>query len=187
MGNKNLIKRSIFKEKISELKSKKFSLEINRIELPNGREGEYGYIKHPGAALAVPITKDNQVIILMQYRFAVSRYFSEFPAGTLEIGETPTNSIQREIQEETGFSANKWDKLGTLVPAPGYADEEIYLFLARDLNKLNCEVKGDLDEDIDVLILDPDELDNLISSGDEILDAKTVTAWFRAKQFLYKS
>ena len=73
MDNKNLIKRSIFKEKISELKSKKFSFEINRIQLPNGHEGEYGYIKHPGAALAVPITKDNKVIILRQYRFAVSR------------------------------------------------------------------------------------------------------------------
>ena len=98
MDNKKLIKRSIFKEKISELKSKKFSFEINRIELPNGHEGEYGYIKHPGAALAVPITKDNKVIILRQYRFAVSRYLLEFPAGTLEIGETPINSIRREIQ-----------------------------------------------------------------------------------------
>ena len=60
----------------------------------------------------------------------------------------------------------------------------IHLFLARDLSKIKHEVKGDLDEDIEVLILDPEELDNLISSGDEILDAKTVTAWFRAKQFL---
>jgi len=186
MGNKNLIKRSNFKEKISELKSKKFSFEINRIELPNGHEGEYRYIKHPGAALAVPITKDNKNIILRQYRFAFSRYLLEFPAGTLEIGKTAINSIQREIQEETGFIANKWDELGTLVPAPGYEDEEIYLFLASDLRKLNSEVKGDLDEDIEVLILDPDELDNLISGGDEILDAKTVTAWFRAKQFLDK-
>ena len=62
----------------------------------------------------------------------------------------------------------------------------IHLFLARDLSKLKSEVEGDLDEDIKVLILEPDELDNLISSGDEILDAKTVTAWFRAKQFLEK-
>ena len=54
------------------------------------------------------------------------------------------------------------------------------------MSKLNFEVEGDLDEDIEVLILDPDELDNLISSGDEILDAKTVTAWIRAKQFLDK-
>ena len=124
MNNKNLIKRSIFKEKISELKSKKFSFEITRIELPNGHEGEYGYIKHPGAALAVPITKDNKVIILRQYRFAVSRYLLEFPAGTLEIGETPINSIQREIQEETGFSAKKWDELGTcLLYTSDAADE----------------------------------------------------------------
>ena len=63
MSNKNLIRRSIFKEKISELKSKKFSFEINRIELPNGHVGEYGYIKHPGAALAVPITKDNNCLL----------------------------------------------------------------------------------------------------------------------------
>ena len=63
MGDKNLIKRSIFKEKISELKSKKFSFELNRIELPNGHEGVYGYIKHPGAALAVPITKDNNCLL----------------------------------------------------------------------------------------------------------------------------
>ena len=184
MSNKNYIKRSIFKEKISELKSKKFSFEINRIELPNGHEGEYGCIKHPGAALAVPITKENKVIILRQYRFAVSRYLLEFPAGTLEIGETPINSIKREIQEEAGFSAEKWDELGSLVNAPGYSDEVIHLFLARELSKLSSEVKGDLDEDIEVIMMNPDELDNLISSGDEILDAKTVTAWFRAKQFL---
>ena len=184
MGNKKLFKKAIFKEKISELKSKKFSFEINRIQLPNGHEDEYGYIKHPGAALAVPITNDNKVVILRQYRFAVSRYLLEFPAGTLEIEETPINSIKREIQEETGYKAKRWDALGTLVPAPGYADEEIYLFLARDLSKLKVEVKGDLDEDIQVLIMDPEELDNVISNGNEILDAKTITAWFRAKQFL---
>ena len=186
MADKNIFQKAIFKEKISELKIKKISFEVNRIQLPNGHEGEYGHLRHPGAALAVPITNDHKVIILRQYRFAVSRYLLEFPAGTLEKGESPITTIKREIQEESGYKAEKWDELGTLVPAPGYADEEIYLFLARDLNKLNSEVKGDLDEDIEVLILDPDELDNLISSGDEILDAKTVTAWFRAKQFLDK-
>ena len=184
MQNKDLIKKPIFKEKISELKTKKFSFEINRIELPNGHEGEYGTIKFPNAALAVPITRENKVIILRQYRFAVSRYLLEFPAGTLEAGETPINSIKREIQEEAGYKADDWDKLGTLVNAPGYSDEVIHLFLARKLQKLDIDVEGDLDEDIEVLTLYPDELDNLIASGQEILDAKTITAWFRAKQFL---
>jgi len=186
MSDNPYFKKVIIKDKISELKTKKFRFEINRVQLPNGHEGEYGQIIFPNAALAVPITEENKVILLRQYRFAVSRYLLEFPAGTLEIGETPLNSIKREIQEETGFKAEKWDELGALVNAPGYSDEVIHLFLARDLTKLESEVQGDLDEDIEVLILNPDELDNLISSGDEILDAKTVTAWFRAKQFLDK-
>ena len=184
MNNDLYFKKATIKEKISELKTKKFSFEINRVQLPNGHEGEYGQIIFPNAALAVPITKDKKVILLRQYRFAVSRYLLEFPAGTLEIGETPINSIKREIQEETGFKAEKWDELGALVNAPGYSDEVIHLFLARNLSKLESEVKGDLDEDIEVLIMDPDELNSLIANGDEILDAKTVTAWFRAKQFL---
>ena len=184
MQNNHLIRKPIFKEKISELKTKKFSFEINRIELPNGHEGEYGSIKFPNASLAVPITSDNKVIILRQYRFAVSRYLLEFPAGTLEIGETPINSIKREIQEEAGYKAEDWDELGSLVNAPGYSDEVIHLFLARKLHKLDINVQGDLDEDIEVLSFYPNELDNLIASGKEILDAKTITAWFRAKQFL---
>lgn len=183
MKNKGLIK-SLIKKKISEIQSRKFSFEINRIKLPNGHEGDYGLIKHPGAALAVPITKNRKVIILRQYRFAVSRYLLEFPAGTLEIGESPLASIKREIQEESGYSAQEWDKLGVLVPAPGYADEEIHLFLARELIKLEEAPSGDLDEDIEVLELDFDTLDNLIASGEETLDAKTITAWFRTKQFL---
>ncbi len=184
MDSKELSKKSIIKENISKIQSKKFSFEINKVELPNGHIGEYGLIKHPGAALAVPFIDKKQVIILRQYRFAVSRYLLEFPAGTLEINESPLNSIKREIKEETGYEAEKWDELGTLVPAPGYADEEIFLFLARNLKKLENIPQGDLDEDIEVLILSPSQLDNLIASSQEILDAKTVTAWFRAKQFL---
>ncbi len=184
MENKNHFKKAIFKEKISELKTKKFSFEINKIELPNGHEDEYGQIIFPNAALAVPITKENKIILLRQYRFAVSRYLLEFPAGTLETGETPINSIKRELQEESGYKAEKWDELGTLVNAPGYSDEVIHLFLAQDLKKLKNKVKGDLDEDIEVLLMKPENLDHLISSGNEILDAKTITAWFRAKQFL---
>ena len=184
MQNNSFIKKPIIKERISELKTKKFSFEINKIKLPNGHEGEYGSIKFPNASLAVPITTDNKVIILRQYRFAVSRYLLEFPAGTLEAGESPINSIKREIQEEAGYKADNWDALGTLVNAPGYSDEIIHLFLARDLIKLEAEVKGDLDEDIEVLTFCPKELDNLIASGNEVLDAKTITAWFRAKQFL---
>ena len=186
MNNQPLFKKSIFKEKISELKSKKFSFEINKIEQPNGHEGEYGLIRHPGAALAVPITDDGEIIILRQYRFAVSRYLLEFPAGTLEKGESPLSSIKREIQEESGYSAKKWDNLGEMLPCPGYSDETIHLFLARDLTKLNQKPEGDADEDIEVLKIAPERLNEIIASGKESLDGKTITAWFRACQMLNK-
>jgi len=152
--------------------------------LPNSMVGEFGVIRHPGAALAVPITESGDVIILRQYRFACSRRILEFPAGTLEAGESPLESIKREVQEESGYSAKKWDNLGEMLPCPGYSDETIHLFLARDLTKLNQKPEGDADEDIEVLTITPEKLNEIIASGEESLDGKTITAWFRACQIL---
>ena len=168
----------------SSLDAKKIRFEINKFILPNSMEGEFGIIRHPGAALAVPITDSGEVIILRQYRFACSRRILEFPAGTLEAGESPLESIKREVQEESGYSANRWEKLGEMLPCPGYSDEIIHLFLARDLTKLVQKPEGDADEDIEVLKIAPEKLNNIIASGEESLDGKTITAWFRACQIL---
>ena len=172
------------KEQIVKVNSRKISFEINNIQLPKGHCGHYGIIKHPGATLAVPITDDGQVIILSQYRFAVQARILEFPAGTLEIGEEPLATMKRELAEEAGYSAKKWDKLGLMIPCPGYSDEEIHLYLARDIEKLSTIPDGDDDEDIEVLQMHPKELNKIIQSGEEALDGKTITAWFRACQFL---
>ena len=166
------------------LDAKKIRFEINKFLLPNSMEGEFGVIRHPGAALVVPITKSGEVIILRQYRFACSRRILEFPAGTLEEGESPLESIKREIQEESGYSADRWDNLGEMLPCPGYSDEIIHLFLARDLTKLEKKPEGDADEDIEVLKLAPKKLNEVIASGIEALDGKSITAWFRACQIL---
>ena len=166
------------------LDAKKIRFEINKFLMPNSIEGEFGIIRHPGAALAVPITKSGEVIILRQYRFACSRRILEFPAGTLEQGESPLESIQREVQEESGYSAERWDNLGEMHPCPGYSDEKIHLFLARDLNKLSKKPEGDADEDIEVLKMSPEKLNEIIASNKEFLDGKTITAWFRACQIL---
>ena len=168
------------------LNAKKIRFEINKFLLPNSMEGEFGIIRHPGAALAVPITDSGEVVILRQYRFACSRRILEFPAGTLEIGESPLESIKREVQEESGYSAKRWDYLGEMLPCPGYSDEIIHLFLARDLTKLEQKPEGDEDEDIEVLKIAPEKLNEIIASGAESLDGKTITAWFRACQVLNK-
>ncbi len=171
-------------EKKDELSVQKIRFEVNRIELPMGVEGTFGIVRHPGASLAVPITNDGQVIILRQYRFAVSRRILEFPAGTLEKGEEPLNSMKRELAEEAGYQASQWDYLGEMLPCPGYSDEKIHLFLARELQALSAPPKGDDDEDLEVLHMNVNELDDHLESGNEALDGKSITAWYRAKQFL---
>ena len=168
----------------ASIDAKKIRFEINRIQMPIGIEGEFGIIRHPGAALAVPFTEKGEVIILRQYRFACSRRILEFPAGTLETGESPLESIKREIQEESGYSAETWDSLGEMLPCPGYSDEKIHLFLARDLKKLDKKPEGDADEDIEVLKMSTEKLNAIISGGNEALDGKSITAWFRACQML---
>ena len=73
-----------------------------------------------------------------------------------------------------------------MLPCPGYSDETIHLFLARDLTKLEKKPEGDADEDIEVLKIAPEKLNEIIASGEELLDGKTITAWFRACQILNK-
>ncbi len=166
------------------LEIKKIRFEINRIKLPIGIEDDFGIVRHPGASLAVPITNNGEVIILRQYRFAVSQRILEFPAGTLEAGEDPLTSMKRELAEESGYQAKQWDHLGEMFPCPGYSDEIIHLFLARDLTKLPERPQGDPDEDLEVLHMNPKDLEKIISNGEEALDGKSITAWHRACHFL---
>jgi ADP-ribose pyrophosphatase len=92
--------------------------------------------------------------------------------------------MERELQEETGYAATQWESLGAMLPCPGYSDEVIHLFLARGLTLLDHPPAGDDDEDLEVLLMEPARLDAAIASGDEALDGKSVTAWYRARQRL---
>jgi ADP-ribose pyrophosphatase len=161
---------------------RKFSFNVDRIELPNGVIGEWESIRHPGGALAVPITPDGQLVLVKQYRFPTRGRILEFPAGTLEVGEDPAETIAREIEEETGYRAGKWQKLGEFFLAPGYCDEIIYAFLAQDLEKLAVQPAGDADEDIEIVLMTPAEFEAAIAAGEPI-DAKSIAAYFLARQF----
>ena len=110
-----LLKQRLF------FKGRKFNFEVNRLRLPNQSEGDWECIRHPGGALAVPVTPEGKLILVRQYRFAVGGRVIEFPAGTVEINEDPLETITREIEEETGYRAHKIEKLGELFLAPGYS------------------------------------------------------------------
>lgn len=164
-------------------KGRKFNFEVNKLRLPNGAEGEWECIRHPGGALAVPVTQDNKLVLVCQYRFAVKGRLLEFPAGTVEINEDPAITIKREIEEETGYRAKKWRDLGKFPLAPGYSDEYIYAFLAQDLEKLEKPPAQDYDEDIAVVLMSFEEFEKAILQGEGI-DAKSIASYFLARPFL---
>ena len=172
-----LLRRKLFYQ------GRKFAFEVNRYRLPNKVEGELECIRHPGGALVVPVTAEGELMVLRQYRFSVQRRILEFPAGTVELGEDPAQTADREVQEETGYTAKTLKKLGEILLAPGYSDEVIYAFLATDLEKLATPPAQDDDEDIEVLLMSPQQIEEAIADG-ELSDAKSIAAYMLVRSFL---
>ncbi|MGK7873116.1 MAG: NUDIX hydrolase [Xenococcaceae cyanobacterium] len=162
---------------------RKFNFEVNKLRLPNGAQGDWECIRHPGGALAVPVTPEGKLVLVRQYRFAIQGRLLEFPAGTVEAHEDPAETIKREIEEETGYRAHSWQSLGKFTLAPGYSDEYIYAFLAQDLEQLEKPPKQDDDEDIEVVLMTPQELEQAILAGEPV-DAKSISSFFLARPFL---
>ncbi|NJR48974.1 MAG: NUDIX hydrolase [Leptolyngbyaceae cyanobacterium CSU_1_3] len=167
-------------------KGRKFNFEVNRLRLPNKAEGDWECIRHPGGALAVPVTPDGKLVLTRQYRFTVQGRLLEFPAGTVEPGEDPADTIEREIQEEIGYRSDQWKKLGEFFLAPGYSDEIIYAFLATDLQLLENPPERDEDEDIETVLMTLEEVEKAIYEG-LLLDAKSIASFMLARQFLLGS
>ena len=169
-----LIKHRLFYE------GKKFNFEVSRFRLPNQSVGDWEWIRHPGGSMAVPVTADEKFVLVRQYRFAMKGRLLEFPAGTVEVGEAPLATIQREIEEETGYRAVTWQALGQFPNAPGYSDELIYAYLATDLEKLPAGPQLEEDEDLEVVLMDAHELEKAILTGTPT-DAKTIAAFYMAR------
>jgi ADP-ribose pyrophosphatase len=162
---------------------RKFNFEVNSLRLPNGAKGSWECIRHPGGALAVPITSDGKLVLVRQYRFAACGRLLEFPAGTVEKHEDPEETIRREVEEETGYRAHQWQRLGKFFLAPGYSDEIIYAFLAQDLEKLDKPPAQDHDEDIETVLMTPLEFEKAVLAGEPI-DAKSISSFALARPFL---
>src|SRR5262245_54659602 len=108
-------------------------LYIEMVEMPNGDVKKREIVRHGGAVAIVPIDKDNNVLMVWQYRHAAGRVLLEIPAGTLEKGEDPDVCAVRELQEEIGYKPGKLEKIGGIFVAPGYTSEFIHLYFATDL------------------------------------------------------
>lgn len=162
-------------------KGRVFKVYQEAVTLPNGTAIKLDVIRHPGAAAIVPLTRRHTVIMLKQYRHAVGGTIWEIPAGTLDDRESPLTCAQRELTEETGYTAATWQKLGEITPLPGYSDERIQIFLATNLS---ISVQNlDADEVLEVREVAFTEALNMISMGG-IQDAKTTCGLFMARAWL---
>ncbi|MCK9591199.1 MAG: NUDIX hydrolase [Methanoregula sp.] len=146
-------------------------IEKRMIRLPNGIERER-VIVHPSNAVAILPLIGDRCKLLKQYRYAIDQYIFEAPAGTMEPGEEPLVTARRELIEETGFTAQTIVSKGFIYTTPGYTDEKIFLFEARDLSPSQDYAKDD-DEVIEVVDIAISDLNGMIRNG-TIIDAKTI-------------
>ncbi|ATW24072.1 NUDIX hydrolase [Candidatus Formimonas warabiya] len=155
-------------------RGKVVTLRKDTVLLPNGRKGEREIVEHPGAVAVVPVTAEGKIIFVKQYRKPLEQETIEIPAGKLDRGEGPEKCALRELQEEIGF-LGKLEYKFSYFTTPGFSDEIMHLFIARDLEQsyLAC----DEDEFIEKLEVSPSEALHMIMKG-EIKDAKTIIGIF---------
>lgn len=151
------------------------------VQLPSGVRVTLDVIKHPGAALVVPLDGD-RVTLIRQWRHCAGGWLWECPAGTLNPGETPEQCARREVVEEAGVEAGRLDLAGFIYTAPGFCDEKIHIFIARDLKPVPTH--RDEDEVItEVRAVPWDECQAMVARN-EIQDAKTLAGLAHVRRFL---
>ena len=151
--------------------------------MPNGSETELEMIRHPGAAVALPLERGSDgldyALLVRQYRYAADGWLLEVPGGKLDGGEDPEECVRRELEEEIGMRAQDLIPLGSILTTPGFTDERIWLYLARGLSPVDDGPKLEADEVMDLVRLPLPDAVAMAVSG-EIVDAKTVATLLRA-------
>jgi len=151
------------------------------VALPDGQYAVREYLEHPGAVAILAILDDGRVLLERQYRYPIAQAVIEIPAGKLNTGEDPLLCAQRELQEETGYTAKHWSKIRRIHPVISYSTEFIDIYLAEGLSPGPALL--DDEEFLDVFAAPLEELLNWVDTG-KITDVKTIisTYWLERRR-----
>ncbi len=174
MYEKTVSSKPIFKGVIVDLR-------VDRVTLPNGAEAGREVVSHPGGVCVVPYHEDGTVTVVRQFRYPFGKVITELPAGKLERGEDHRLAGIRELEEETGLTADSFEYLGGLLSSPGFSDEVIHLYLARGLHQGACH--PDPDEFLELERVPFAQLLEEAMDG-QLQDAKTVAGLLKTKVLL---
>ncbi|MDP8568736.1 NUDIX domain-containing protein [Methylophilus aquaticus] len=162
---------------------KMLTVRYDQALLPNGTTSGREYVIHPGAVVVIALTSQCEVVLERQFRYPLKQVFIELPAGKIDAGEPVLTTGQRELLEETGYTASEWIKLGIQHPCIGYSNEVIHIYLALGL-QLGAHQR-DIDEAMDVFCWPFAHVMQAIEAG-EITDSKTMSAMLLAERYLRK-
>lgn len=153
----------------------------DKVTLLDGKSTVREVVEHRGGVCIVPIDEDGNVLLVRQYRYPVGREVLEIPAGKREEGEDPFDTAKRELSEETGCDAERYDFLGSFLATPGYCTEKFYIYLARDLRYHKQHL--DEGEFLDVVKMPLDDAVRLVWEN-KIDDCKSVAGLLIAQKRL---
>lgn len=149
--------------------------------LPSGNESTREFIVHPGAVIIIPVLPNGNLLLERQFRYPLKKVFIELPAGKIDPNEDILITGQRELLEETGYTARQWDYVAAQHPCIGYSNEVIHIYLARDLSA--GQHHRDADEHLQLFDASLEDCLRMVRSG-EITDGKTIIALFWAEKIL---
>jgi ADP-ribose pyrophosphatase len=149
------------------------NIRVDSVEKASGRKTTREVVEHPDCVAIVVLDEQGNVLLVRQFRHPVGKSLLEIPAGGIDRGEEPVDSVHRELQEEIGYFPHKIEKLGGFYSIPGYGTEYLHCFLATEL--VPGRLMAEDTEDIEMVRVPRDDIPRLITSG-EICDAKSIAA-----------
>ena len=171
---KKIQSKTIFKGEI-------LSLFLDKVSLPNGKIASREKVTHPGAVGIIPVDKSGSIILVEQFRYPIENKTLEIPAGKLDKGELPLDCAIRELEEEIGAAGPTMVHLSTFYTTPGFSNEVLHLYLAKDF--IRKDNNPDADEFLEIIEMCLEDSLTLIENG-RIRDSKTIIGILLARDYL---